>query len=252
MKNIYIIASALLLVFSSTSCLKELENPQKGAISMSEYYANANGEDAEKLIARTYNRYFGSIEATTTLNFLDVISDDNYCGGGSWADNANAYRDAQEFILTTASWPFRSTYQSMYAVIYYCNLIIDKIPESNDATINRVKAEAKFLRAASLFEAMRWYKNPPFADHIYGADDMLAPNGDPAEMIEWILANFEEAAATLPAVPGKGQQIKIGGRATSGAAWAYYGKAALWYATANKDNSYLSKAITALKKVMDS
>ena len=252
MKKIYLIASALLLALSSTSCLKELDNPQKGAISMLDYYTNADAEDAEKLIARTYNRYFGSIESTTTGNFLDIISDDNLCGGGTWADNANQYRDAQELTLTVSSWPFRSTYQSIYAVIYYCNLIIEKIPESNDATINRVKAEAKFLRAASLFEAMRWYRNPPFADHVYGADDMLAENGDPAEMIKWILDNFEEAAATLPVVPGKGQQIKIGGRATSGAAWAYYGKAALWYATANKDNSYLSKAITAFKKVMDS
>ena len=84
---------------------------------MLDFYTNATAEDAEKLIARTYNSYFGSIESTTTGNFLDIISDDNYCGGGTWADNANAYRDAQEFILTSASWPFRNSYQSMYAVI---------------------------------------------------------------------------------------------------------------------------------------
>jgi hypothetical protein len=258
MKKIITLASACLLAFSLSSCVGQLENPRKGANDFNTFYTNATAEDAEKLIAQAYNTYFGGPEEVQKQNFFEIISDDMACGGGTYSDNANRYRDADELTCQPSDWLFHgpwrgySLYQAIYVCIYQCNLIIDKIPESNDAEINRIKAEAKFLRALNMFEAMRVWHNPPFADHIYSAEDMLAPNGDPKEMIDWILENFDDAAKVLPALTAKGQQGKIGGRATAAAAKAFYGKAALWYGTQYNDNAYVQKAVAPLKSIIDS
>ena len=253
MKKLIISTLIMVLTLSLASCTKLLENPREGATEFNSFYANANGEDAEKLIAAVYNTYFGSVEGTGALTALEIISDDYGCGGGSYSDNANNYRNADELTYLPSHNLFRgNTYSQIYSIIYQSNLILDKIPESNDATVNRVKGEATFFRAVALFEAMRIWHDPPFADHIYTSEDMLAPNGDPKEMIDWVLENLDNASKMLPNLPAKGQQASIGGRATSAAALAFYGKAALWYGTQYKDNEYVKKAIAPLKKIIDS
>ncbi|MBQ2109683.1 MAG: RagB/SusD family nutrient uptake outer membrane protein [Bacteroidales bacterium] len=251
MKRLSIIASILLLSVSFNSCMSELDNPQQGTLDLDTYYANAGPAETQQLIAAAYNSYFGTMDVGTQ-NMLDIIGGDATNGGGTWADNANAYRDGQELILTVDSWPFNGSneYQNLYKVIYMCNLILDKVTATGPE-IDRYKAEAKFLRALALFEAIRWFGTPPFADHLYGEDDMLAENGNQAEMAEWILKNLEEASQVLPAVPGKGQQAQIGGRATKYAAIAYYGKIAVWCGTNLNDNALVQKGKTALKQVID-
>lgn len=256
MKKIIILAATLLLSVSFTSCTDRLENPQKGVIDLETYYKNAGPAECEQLIAAAYNSFFDMLSVGSG-NTLDILGGDMTNGGGSWSDNANAYRDGQELILTLGSWPFSSErrgakmFESFYNLIYRCNLIVDNVPDQA-GEVARIKGEAKAMRALGLWEAMKWYGTPPFADHIYSDEDMYAPNGDPAEMITWILQNLDDASNALPALPGKGQQAKIGGRFTAEAAKAYYGKVAVWYGTKYKDNAILQKGQAALKAVINS
>lgn len=256
MKKIILLAATLLLSVSFTSCTDRLENPQKGVIDLETYYKNAGPAECEQLIAAAYNSFFDMLSVGSG-NTLDILGGDMTNGGGSWSDNANAYRDGQELILTLGSWPFSSErrgakmFESFYNLIYRCNLIVDNVPDQA-GEVARIKGEAKAMRALGLWEAMKWYGTPPFADHIYNDQDMYAPNGDPAEMITWILQNLDEASNALPALPGKGQQAKIGGRFTAEAAKAYYGKVAVWYGTKYKDNAILQKGQAALKAVINS
>ena len=256
MKKIIILAATLLLSVSFTSCTDRLDNPQKGVIDLETYYKNAGPAECEQLIAAAYNSFFDMLSVGSG-NTLDILGGDMTNGGGSWSDNANAYRDGQELILTLGSWPFSSErrgakmFESFYNLIYRCNLIVDNVPDQG-GEVARIKGEAKAMRALGLWEAMKWYGTPPFADHIYNDEDMYAPNGDPAEMITWILQNLDDASNALPALPGKGQQAKIGGRFTAEAAKAYYGKVAVWYGTKYKDNAILQKGQAALKAVINS
>ncbi len=256
MKKILYLATALLLSVSFTSCINKLDNPQKGVIDLETYYANAGPAECEQLIAAAYNRLFEMLNVGSG-NTLDIMGGDMTNGGGSWSDNANAYRDGQELILTLGSWPFSSErrgakmFETFYNLIYRCNLIVDNVPDQA-GEVARIKGEAKAMRAIGLWEAMKWYGTPPFADHIYTDEDMYAPNGDPAEMIKWIADNLEEASKALPALPGKGQQAQIGGRLTAEAATAYLGKVCVWYGTKYKDNSYIQKGQAALKSVINS
>ena len=72
---------------------------------------------------------------------------DHYPGGGSFSDATNQYQEAGSYNVTSADFAPKIVYKGVYSVMYHCNLILEKIPETNDARINRVKAEANFLRA---------------------------------------------------------------------------------------------------------
>ncbi|NMB52000.1 MAG: hypothetical protein GX999_06720, partial [Bacteroidales bacterium] len=137
-------------------------------------------------------------------------------------------------------------------VIYWCNLILERIPESDNATIKRVKAEADFIRALCMFELVRWFGTPPFVDHVLSTDEYNMPNGDPAVIIPWCLERMQSAADALPALSGIGQQEAYGARISKHGALAYKGKVALWYGTRYNDAEILGQAVEPLKTVVNS
>ena len=220
MKALKYMAGVILAALALSSCQKELDIPQKGVLDMDEYYATAGPEEAESLIARVYDLYLEVPEGAQATIFVDILSDDMYAGGNSFTDNSNDYQMANNLICTSSDWAFKNVYPALYKIIYYCNLIIERIPETSDARVNRVKAEANFMRSICLFQAIRWWGTPPFADHVYASDEIYAPNGNTAEMIEWILKNLKDASEKLPALSAMGAQQEFGARVSKHAALA--------------------------------
>ena len=251
MKKIFYFASALVLGLSLASCESELDIPQKSVLSYDQYYAEAGPEQARQLIASVYRTYYTSVCSIEHNILLDVLSDDHLVGGGGASDNANNFRDAGNYIMTSSDASPRVIYQGIYRTIYYCNSILEKLPDG-DPEIARVKAEAKFFRAACMFEALRLWGTPPFVDHLLTQDEYEMPNGDPAQIIAWCLTNFQEAADALPALSSIGTQKTFGARLTKHAALAYKGKAALWYGSRYNDSKILAEAVAPLKAVISS
>jgi hypothetical protein len=143
-------------------------------------------------------------------------------------------------------------YKGVYSVIYHCNLILEKIPETSDARINRVKAEANFLRALAMFDAVRWWGTPPLADHLLTQDEYYQPNTPTDESIAWILAQMKDAASKLPPIAGKGLQEAFGARISKHAALAFRGKVGLWYGQQTNDKKMLQEAAADLNEVIQS
>ena len=257
MKKIYIALSLAALVLTLGACQKNLDIPQKSVLSTEDFYANATADDAEALIGSVYHLYWGG-RAVTCVNgiekimFLNALDDDHYPGGGSFTDNANNFQDAGNYNVTSADAAPKIMYKGVYSVIYHCNLILEKIPDSNDARINRVKAEANFLRALAMFDAVRWWGTPPLADHLLSQDEYYQANTPTEDSINWILARMKEAADALPAISGKGQQKAFGARISKHAALAYRGKVALWYGQKFDKKEYITEAVNDLKTVIDS
>jgi hypothetical protein len=253
MKNRYIIGLALFLAIFVASCDQDLlDIKQKSALSLDDYYATAGPKEAEGLIAAVYNRLFNNIYGISSTLFLDILSDDHHAGGASFSDMANNYQEAHNMIATSQTGNFRSMYNNCYQVIYWCNLILERIPESDNATIKRVKAEADFIRALCMFELVRWFGTPPFVDHVLSTDEYNMPNGDPAVIIPWCLEHMQSAADALPALSGIGQQEAYGARISKHGALAYKGKVALWYGTRYNDAEILGQAVEPLKTVVNS
>ena len=257
MKRIYTIVSVAALVIATAACQKNLDIPQKSVLSTEDYYTNATAEDAEALIGSIYHLYWGGRDVTCVngiekIMFLNSLDDDHYPGGGSFTDNANNFQDAGNYNVTSADGAPKIVYKGIYSVIYHCNLILEKIPETNDKRINRVKAEANFLRALAMFDAVRWWGTPPLPDHLLSQDEYYQPNNPTENSIKWVLAQMKDAAEKLPPIDAKGQQEAFGGRISKHAALAYRGKVGLWYGQKFDDKEVLAEAVNDLKTVIDS
>jgi hypothetical protein len=243
---------SLLLLVSCNQDLLDID--QKSVYDVDTYYANAGAAQAEALIANVYNKYYGTLNGVSQIFFLDMMSDDHYAGGASFSDQGSNFQEASNLIITSMASPLKTEYNTAYQIIYSCNMILEKIPETTDARINRVKAEANFFRALSMFELVRWFGTPPLIDRVITANpaDYNAPNTDAKTTIKWCLEKMQEAADALPAIPGIGQQKTFGARISKHAALAYKGKAALWYGTKYNDPEILSQAVEPLKTVVTS
>ena len=257
MKKIYLALSIAALALVGSSCQKNLDIPQKSVLDTDIIYENVSVEDAEALIGSVYHLYWGGRDVTCVngiekIMFLNSLSDDHYPGGGSFAEKSNEFQDAGNYNVTSADTSPKIMYKGVYSVIYHCNLIVERIPETNDARINRVKAEANFLRALAMFDAVRWWGTPPLADHVLAEEEYYQSNTPTKESIEWILARMKEAADALPAISGKGQQKAFGARISKHAALAYRGKVGLWYGQKFNDKEILAGAVKDLKEVIDS
>ena len=249
-KYIYGIFLALILAACSQDLL-DIE--QKSVLALDTYYANAGPAEAESLIASVYNTYYASLNGVSQILFLDMLSDDHYAGGASFSDQGSNFQEASNLIITSMATPLRTEYNTAYQIIKNCNLIIEKIPQSTDARINRVKAEANFFRALCMFELVRWFGTPPLVEKVLtDPAEYQAENTEAATTIKWCLARIQEAADALPALSGSGQQKAFGARVSKHTALAYKGKIALWYGTRYKDQAILSQAVEPLKTVINS
>ena len=140
MKKYLIKISTLFLGLLLVTCSEDyLDIPQKSVLESDSYYANAGPKEAEALIASLYNQYYSQLEGVTVQIFLDVLSDDHFAGGNSFADAANQYQEASNLIINSTQGNLNTMYVNVYKIIYWANNIIEKIPESSDPTIIRVK-----------------------------------------------------------------------------------------------------------------
>ena len=125
--------------------------------------------------------------------WLNIISDDNHAGNPF---GANEFHIADTFTMTpTIASSIQTVYRVSYSIIYKSNMILEKIPETSDATINRVKAEAKFARAYAMSELCRWFGNPPLVTGLVTTEEERymenadPTQGPPKEHVDWILEN---------------------------------------------------------------
>ena len=257
MKRIYIALSFAALILAAGACQNKLDIPQKSVLSTEDYYTNATADEAEALIASAYKLYWGGRDVTCVngiekMLFLNSLDDDHYPGGGSFADATYQFQEAGNYNVTSADTAPKIMYKGVYSVIYHCNLILEKIPETTDERINRVKAEANFLRALAMFDAVRWWGTPPLADHLLSQDEYYQANTPTDESIAWILAQMKDAASKLPAIKGKGQQEAFGARISKHAALAFRGKVGLWYGQKTNNKQMLAEAAADLYEVIKS
>lgn len=250
MKKSILYLSVFALGLTLASCAEQLDIPQKSVLDLATYYETAGPEEAEALVARIHKQYFSGVMGIPTVCLLDILSDDHLAGGGGGSDNSWNMRDAGNYMMTSSDYIPNQVYTGIYREVYYCNSIIERIPESNDVKIQWAKAEARFFRAIAMFEAVRWWGTPPEADHLLSEDEYNAPNGDPKKIITWCLENLDDAAAVLK--PMTADHHAFGAYVSKEAALAYKGKIALWYGQKYNDADILKQAIEPLKAVISS
>ena len=167
------------------------------------------------------------------------LSDNLYNGYGG-----DAVKTIGNGQATSSTALFDDVWKSIYSGIKTAHTLlenIDRVP-MDEGRKNRMKAEARFVRAFLFFQATNWYGDVPFFTE--DIDEATAKTISPttqSEIVAWIHKELEEIAEILPTK--EEYDVTDRGRITAGAAMAMNARIALNFNEWEKVVQYTEKLI---------
>jgi hypothetical protein len=202
------IASAILVLF--TSC-NPLDLAPTDKFTEENYWTSP--EKANMVLNMAYSQmtnsdYFFSTEA---------LSDNMYEGRGSSSEKAISSGQAD-----ASNGRFSNEWKDCYAGIKTCHTFlenVDRIPVMDEQLKNRMKAEARFIRAYLFFRLTTWYGDVPlFEKDLTLSESKTIARTPQADVLAFVRSELD---AILPFLPTKQEYADADkGRITSGAAVA--------------------------------
>jgi hypothetical protein len=169
-----------------------------------------------------YNNY--SLIYNSGLYFdAEAISDNAYSPSGNLNIIASGNADSQNA-------KFAGDWNNYYSAIKSCNIFlanIDKNTTLTAATLARLKAEVRFIRAFQHFNLAKWYGNVPIVDKDITPEEAQTITSSPkASVIQFVI---NELAAIVNELPNKDAiPATESGRITKGAALALQARVLLY------------------------
>lgn len=241
-RSLYIIS----IIIISTACNKSfLELNPRGTELEDNFYQNETQVFQGLVAAYDVLQWGTSGGYTMKVPLLTTASDEAHAGGSDASDQPSwvAY---DNFTLDPFRGPQLGLWQKYYTGVYRANLILEKIELSKDklesSFVDRVTAEARFLRAYYYFDLLRFFGNIPLITKTLAPSEMytqeqVAPELVYTQIEEDLKASFNALPSTLAA--------NEMGRVTLGAAKALLGKVLLF----KNDNSRMAEAAALLREV---
>lgn len=202
------IASAILILF--TSCNK-LDLAPTDRFTEANYWTSP--EKANMVLNMAYSQmtnsdYFFSTEA---------LSDNMYEGRGS--SNEKAISSGQ---ADASNGRFANEWRNCYEGIKTCHTFlenVDRITGMDEQLKNRMKAEARFIRAWLFFRLTTWFGDVPLFDHDVNLSESKSISRTPqSEVFAFVRSELDAILVNLPTKEKYTEADK--GRITSGAAVA--------------------------------
>jgi len=219
---------ALITMFFSWGCQKNLDKPLLGVYSSSTFYKT--GAQAIQAINAAYQPLsFTSATSNAIWVFGDVASDDAVKGGNPGDQNDIELID--KFNITPINGNLGNEWGTLYEGITRCNIVLARVPDispdnaMNAATKTRILGEARFLRAWYYFNLVIIFGDVPIILEPLNADELQITQSPVNTIYESVIVpDLMLASSSLPAVY-QGADI---GRVTSGAAMALLAKSYLY------------------------
>lgn len=241
MKNIinkfYLLFLPLLL---SAGCQKTLDLTPKEQISDASFWKNSN---QFQLAA---NDFYFNLQGAP--NYTDINSDIAFGAGSNSVSNGS--------YLALANYP---VWDNSYIGIRGTNYLLEKARQSGLGTeIDRWVGEAFFFRAYNYWNLAKIYGGVPLIVKSLEvtSNELYSPKSTQKEIIDFIIANLDSAAARLPKQSElTGNEL---GRVTQGAALALKARAAIFQGTWMKYHNegdasgFFNASIDAAEKVVAS
>ena len=249
----YLLAAAIFTLSSSlfTACSDFLETDSKSALQDNDIYNIAANVD------KALTGVYGALKPFSTYYF--VMSE-------SRSDNmfqiteakSNEYADCAQFNTTglVSDKIVANCWADHYALIAAANALIEKQAEAADLTQEtkiQYEAEARFLRALSYFDLVRFYGRVPVSTKVLTADEAFQlPQSEAIDVYNnVIIPDLEYAIENLADVATDYNGVKHSERATKIAAKALLGKVYMQMAGYPLKQNTLSKAKNLFKEVLD-
>lgn len=142
-------------------------------------------------------------------------------------------------------------WNAFYQAIKNANNVIAAVQEGvegvSDSDLNRIEAEARFLRALSYYGLVTKYGDVPLILEVKREPGGEEPRVSQLEVYDQILTDLEFAQNNLP----RKSQLSQAGRATQGAAYALEGETYLFLGSINEQQSDWENARAAFQAVID-
>lgn len=210
MKSIKNISWVVLLFLTTVTSCKKLDLAPMDRFTDVNYWTST--EKATSILNTAYSQMFNS--SRFFLN--EALSDNAYNGRGDNEGVASIAAGTYDASLGRV----KNEWNDHYAGIKTCNLFLDNVDrvENMDAALKeRMKAEARFLRAFQYFQLMTWFGDVPLFAKDISLEESLSIGRTPrAEVLAFILSELDAAAAALPVNTAYAANDK--GRITKGAA----------------------------------
>jgi hypothetical protein len=191
MKKYKILLIAAGLCLGQTACNENFidRNPISSA-NVNSFYKTQ--KDFETAIVGVYNT-FQSVHSTMWTEYNEFRGDTYTHIQYSYAEISN-----NTFQSNTTS----SMWNTMYQMITYSNIILDRIDavEMDAAVKSRIKGEAQFFRAYGYFALVRIFGDVPlFTKEITPAEALQTGRTPIRDVYAQITKDFKDAAGSLPA-----------------------------------------------------
>src|SRR5690606_205710 len=256
MKRNYILYSCLLAsALTAGSCSSSVLDVEPiTEVLENNFYKNV--ADAEMALVGCYDGYQRTV-SNGSMSFSvtsDVLSDQVF--GATGNTDSRAYQALDRFNQAEAPSEnniFDGTWKDYYAAVYRCNVLLDKLEEtdfsSNPEARARIEGETKFLRAILYFDLVRLFERIPL---LKEPSTENISQSDPKETYDLIVSDLQFAAQNIPATAyPKAKASTNDGRATTFAAKSLLGRVFLFYSGYyGKEDLAVSKA-EVLKGIED-
>ncbi|HYI78025.1 MAG TPA: RagB/SusD family nutrient uptake outer membrane protein [Chryseolinea sp.] len=241
-KYITPILSAFLLI-TTISCEDYLEKPPYGVLTVDNFYKTP--AQLSQGLTDAYN-YLGSADFETPLFILgNIVTDDSEKGGSDVNDFAAAY-ELSRFRAVASNSVCLQLWSTCYKGVFNSNIVIeeaDALQDMNPELVNRIRAEAKFLRGLYYFNLATAFGGVPLILSPLAPSEADAERASFEATWDQIEKDFSEAAAVLP-LKAEYSASDLG-RATSGAANVMLAKAHLMRQKYSEAESTLEKVVSS-------
>lgn len=179
--KIYKYFAMVCIAFALTGCSDYLDTPSKSALNADGMYLKAS--DVDKVLTGVYGclkpfaTYYFAMSENRSDNLFQTVENKN-----------NVYADCAQFNATNlvSNSLIRNCWTDHYQLIAAANALITHLGEATDMNTNTKKqyeAEARFLRALSYFDMVRFYGNIPVSLTELTADEAFQlPQSEPLEV----------------------------------------------------------------------
>ncbi len=191
MKKIIIFCSGLLVLLAD--CNKKLEEDPK-SILIPAFFKTTQGFQSALDAAYAGMRNFWGAQDLFTIT---VIGTDEFMRGVDGNSDINLYSYTSTHGTVAAQW------RTAYVFINTCNGIIDNADQVNlpKATVDKIVAEAKFLRANYYFILVQFWGDVTLNKHFQAEPTTSATRDPLADVYNFIIQDLKDAIAVLPAGP---------------------------------------------------
>jgi len=227
----------VLLVCAACGC-KKLD------LAPSDRYTDLTFWQVDDNVNNALNNIYNGIFTSNPYFYNESLSDNAYTRLGISAGNVDAISSGS---FTVDLNRFSSDWSYYYAGIKSCNLFLANVDKNTTlpaATRNRMKGEARFVRAWHYFNLMKWWGDVPLLTEDITADQAKTEARTPrADVLNFITGELDAAAGILPTRDQYGAADR--GRVTKGAALALKARVLLY------EGNRMADVVTICEQLMN-